>query len=188
MCLKPAPHEGTEAAVRRQGWPRARWHRHDGVMFAFARTSPIGLYAHAYGRAGAWNATGAAGSAGSPPTLFLAPGIFLCFSAILETLGPGKRGWGVQSAIFHRSRGPRQGLGRTKCEATPAGLLSYPYINGGGGLVARWLASPHIRRLLSRRFPVGAPQAPAMAEQVDGFDGAPCLGPAWAPPSRWIWW
>ena len=35
----------------------------------------------------------------------------------------------------------------------------------------------HLRRLLKSTGSVGAPQAPAMAEQVDGFDGAPCPGP-----------
>ena len=95
-----------------------------------------------------------------PPHPVLGIRNFLCFQLFLEALGPGKWGWGVQSAIFHRSRRAETGAGEDKMSLTPAGLLSYPYINGGGGLGARWLASPHIRRLL----------------KADGFKWAPCMG------------
>ena len=79
--------------------------------------------------------------------------------------------------------------------SNPALLLSYPYINGGGGLGARWLASPHISRLLKVDGFTWAPRTDSgddVAERVDGFDSTHRMaGPAWvmhgiwAPPSRW---
>ena len=67
--------------------------------------------------------------------------------------------------------------------SNPALLLSYPYINGGGGLGARWLASPHISRLLKVDGFTWAPRTDSgddVAERVDGFDSTHRMaGPAW---------
>ena len=92
-----------------------------------------------------------------PPHPVLGLRNFLCFQLFLEALGPGKWGWGVQSAIFHRSRRAETGAGGGQNVLDSSGTAQLPVYTWGWG---PWRAlvgePPHPSTSEGRRVQVGA--------------------------------
>ena len=124
-----------------------------------------------------------------PPHPVLGIRNFFVFFSYFGNAGPREMGVGSSVGDFTARAGQDRGWGGQNAKHS-SGTAQLPVYKWGGGLVARWLASPHIRRLPKVDGFMWAPRTGSgddVADQVDGFDGGPCLGPAWA-PSRWIWW